>query len=271
MIGTVGTAAIVFIVFYFDDTLRYTESLENDVEMPVIGRIYADSSSIDLIVDARPKSSTSESIRTLRTNLQFASIDNEIKTILVTSTLPNEGKSYVTANLATSFAQAGKKVLILDYDLRKGRQHKIFKVSSKNGLSNLLINDIKNFADYIEITKIENLFIIPRGVLPPNPSELISSKKNAALLELLKKHFDVIILDGVPCNGLADSLILSSYVDKVLIVASINRTPKTELKNAKKALENVGANIAGLVANNINVKKAKYGGYYNYYYGYNDK
>ena len=268
MVGFVATSAVIFIIYYFDDTLRFTESIESDIEMPVIAKVYKDNSGIDLIVEKKPKSSTSESIRTLRTNLQFSSIDNETRTILVTSTIAGEGKSFICANLATSFAQAGKKVLLIDCDLRKGRQHKIFKISSKKGLSNLLLKDIKEFPEYIYQSKIENLSVIPRGVFPPNPSELLGSKKMISAIELFKKYFDIIILDGVPSNGLSDSLILSSLVDRVLLVSSVNYTPKTELKNTRKALENVGANIAGCVVNNINPRKDTYGSYYAYNYGY---
>ena len=131
----------------------------------------------------------------------------------------------------------------------------------------MLIDNIEDYPKYITQTKIENLYIIPRGTFPPNPSELLSSNKNASLLSLLKNKFDIIILDGAPCSGLADSLILSTLVDSVLLVTSINRTSKTELKNTKKALDNIGANLAGGVINNVNIKSSSYGRYY-YQYGY---
>ena len=118
-------------------------------------------------------------------------------------------------------------------------------------------------------TNIKNLSLMPRGTFPPNPSELLNSKKNGTLIGILKKRYDVIILDGAPISGLSDSLILASLVDKTIIVSSINHTPKTELASAKKALEAVGANIAGSVANKVVAKRGSYGGYY-YYYGYKD-
>ena len=269
-LAVAGSSAIIFVVYYFDDTLRSTENVESELDMPLIGKIFKDKNDTELVVDKKPKAVTSENIRTLRANLQFSSIDKELKTLLITSTIPGEGKSYISSNLAISFAQAGKKVLIIDCDLRKGRQHRMFKLNSRKGLSNLLISD-NSYKDYIAETKIENLYVIPRGVVPPNPSELLGSKKNVQLIEELKKHFDIIILDGAPITGLSDSLIISSIVDKVLIVSSINRTPKTELKNIKKSLENVGANIAGLVINNINNKTDSYGSYYYYNYGYEEK
>ncbi len=264
-VGFVFSSGIIFVVFYFDDTLRDVDLIEKEIKLPVIAKIFKDDSGFDLIVDKKPNASASESIRTLRTNLQFSSVDEELKTILVTSSLPSEGKSFVSANLAISFAQTGKRVLLMDCDLRKGRQSSIFKVNSRKGLSNLLISDIHSYADYIIETKIDNLYVIPKGSIPPNPSELLNSKKNEILIEILKRHFDYIILDGAPIMGLSDSLILGSLVDKTIIVTSINETPKTELINTKKGLESIGAHIAGVVANNLVVTKGM-GGYYGYGY-----
>lgn len=264
MLSIVGCVGIVFVIFYFDDTLRSVDDMENEIKTPVIAKVYKDSNGIDLIVDKKPNAIASESIRTLRTNLQFSSVDETIKTILVTSSVPSEGKSFIVSNLAIAFAQTGKKVLIIDCDLRKGRQHKIFDVSSKKGLSNLLIGDIENYKDYISKTNVNNVFLIPRGVFPPNPSELLNSKKNASLINLLKKYYDIILLDGAPIIGLSDSLILSSVVDKVLVVSALNYTKKTDLRNTITALGNVNANIAGYIANNISHGKGGYGGYYYY-------
>jgi len=264
-----ASVMLVFVVYYFDDTLRYNEELENELDMPIIAKVFKDDSNTELVVEKKPKSITSESIRNLRTNLQFSSVDEELKTILVTSTIPSEGKTYISSNLATSFAQASKRVLLIDCDLRKGRIHKIFKANSKKGLSNLLIHDIEDYPDYIVKTKIDNLFVMSRGTVPPNPSELLNSKKYNDLLNKLKKVFDIIILDGAPCSGLSDSLIISSIADKTIIVSSNNYTPKTELKNIKKSLDNVGAHVVGCVVNYIKVKKGTYGQYYHKYgYGY---
>ena len=267
LVGLVVTSGIIFVVFYFDDTLRDTDTLENDIKLPILAKVFKDKSKTELVVEEQPNAAASESIRNLRTNLQFSSIDKTLKTVLVTSSVPSDGKSFISANLAVSFAQAGKKVLLVDCDLRKGRQHKIFDVSGKKGLSNLLIGDIGTYSDYICKTNVKNLFLIPRGTFPPNPSELLNSKKNKTFIDIVSKKYDIVILDGAPLTGLSDSLILSSLVDTTLIVTSMNHTPKTELLNAKKALDNVGANIAGTVANNVVAKKGSYGGYY-YYYGY---
>ena len=267
LLSFVGSSAIVFVIFYFDDTIRDSDEIEKETGVPVISKIYRDVGNGDLVVSTKPTSIVSESIRTLRTNLQFSSVDKEIKTLLITSSVPNEGKSFVSANLAISFAQAGKKVLLIDCDLRKGRQHNIFNIKNTVGLSNLLINDINNCSDYFFETDIKNLYVMPRGIIPPNPSELLNSKKNESLINTLRKYFGVIILDGAPINGLADSVILSTYVDKVIIVTAIDNTSKTELNNTIKSLQTVNASLIGCVANNV---KANYGSYGKYYYYYSE-
>jgi len=218
----------------------------------------------DLVIYNRPKSNISEDIRTIRTNLQFTSSDEESKVILVTSSIPGEGKSFISSNLGVAFAQTGESTLIIDSDLRLGRIHKIFGVSNKMGLSNLLVDgDIKNCDEYIKKTEIENLFVIPRGTVPPNPSELLNSSNTKRILEFLKKNFDRIIFDGVPINGLPDSLIVAGIVDRVLLVSSANYTKIDDLNDAKKALEKIDANIAGVVLNKVNKSKR---GKYSYYY-----
>ena len=263
--GIFGTSALVFIKFYFDDTVKYSESLEQEIKMPIIAKVLREKNSTDLITVKRPNALTSESIRTLRTNLQFASVDKEIKTILLTSTLPGEGKSFIAANLAVSFAQAGKLVLLVDCDLRKGRQHKIFGIPNQKGLSNLLIGDFGKVKDYIHKTKIKGLSVITRGACPPNPSELLNSKKNSVFIGKVRDWYDVVIFDGAPCSGLSDSLILSSFVDGVVMVTSENTTPKSELNNSRKSINAVGGNIVGGVINNMNNKGSSYGKYYYYY------
>ena len=270
LVGFVLSSGIVFVIFYFDDIIRDTESLESEMELPILAKVFKDKQKVELVVEEKPNAAATESIRNLRTNLQFSSVDSVLKTLLITSSVPSDGKSFISANLAISFAQTGKKVLLVDCDLRKGRQHKMFGVNGHKGLSNLLLGEVGDFDDFIVPTTVKNLSLLPRGTFPPNPSELLNSKKNANLIEILKEKFDIIILDSAPITGLSDSLILSSLVDKVLIVSSVNHTPKTELLNAKKALENVGANVAGIVVNNVVGRRGSYGGYY-YYYGYSDK
>lgn len=270
-ISIFGTIGVVFVVYYFDDTVKLTDNLEEEIGMPVVAKVFKsdigskNNRKVELLAQKYPKSVVSESIKTLRTNLQFSSVDEDIKTILITSSIPEEGKSFISANLAISFAQTDKRVLIVDCDMRKGRQHRIFKLSNSKGLSNLLIDDMTNYKDYINKTSVPGVHVITRGTVPPNPSELLNSKKNADLLRVLKAKYDVIIYDGVPCNGLPDSIIMSKLVDKVLIVSSDSMTPKSVLESTKKQLESVNAPIAGDVLNNVNRKNSTYGKYYGYY------
>ncbi len=221
----------------------------------------------DLVVASSPKSLISEGFRTLRTNLQFSTVDEELKTIAVVSSMQGEGKSFVSSNLACAFAQAGEKVLLVDCDMRRGRLHKVFNVSNHDGFSNLLISDIRDYESYIQKTEIKNLSIIPMGAVPPNPAELLASSKNEKLMEIFKEHFDIVIYDCVPVTGLTDSLIMSKLVDKTVIVAASKMTPLELLQNTKKSLINVGANVAGVVFNRVATDGSVYANkYYGKYY-----
>ncbi len=222
----------------------------------------------ELITFTSPKSSVSEVFRTLRTNMQFINISNKLKSILVTSTVPGEGKSWVAANLAITFAQAGKKVILVDADMRKSRQHEIFELSNENGLSNYLISAVGenkiNLDDYIKQTLVENLYLMTAGIVPPNPSELLTSQKMSDLIKALEKSADVVIFDGTPSTIVTDALILSRNIGSTLIVTSHKQTKMEDLKQIKKNIENVGGKIAGVVVNKIPRSQKVYGGGYYY-------
>lgn len=218
----------------------------------------------ELVIHNKPKSNISEDIRTIRTNLMFTSSDEESQVILVTSSIPGEGKSFISSNLATAFAQTDETTLLIDCDLRLGRIHKIFGVSNDKGFSNLLASQsVVNCADFIKKTPIPNLYVIPRGTVPPNPSELLNSTNTKKVINFLRENFSRIIFDGVPINGLPDSLIMALLVDRVVLVTAVGYTKIDELMEAKKALEKIDANIAGVVVNRVNqTKRGKYSNYY---------
>ena len=227
----------------------------------------------EVIAQIEPKSPVSEIFRTLRTNIQFMNTSKGMKTLLVTSTMPGEGKSWVTCNLAVTFAQAGKKVIIIDSDMRKGRQHLIFDVNKKPGLSNYLssidefgINKEVNIVNYIRETEVENLFLIPAGDVPPNPSELLVSERMLNMIEELKEIFDLIIFDSTPSEIVTDAIILSRFVDSTIIVTEHKATKTEALKRIKTNIENVGGKIAGIIINKQKDNTKKYNGEY-YYYG----
>lgn len=218
----------------------------------------------ELVIQLKPKSNISEDIRTIRTNLQFTSSDEESKVLLITSSVPGEGKSFISSNLATAFSQTGESTLLIDCDLRLGRVHKIFGVSNDKGFSNLLVGkDVVDCAEYIKKTAVPDLYVIPRGSVPPNPSELLNSSNTKKVIKFLRDKFDHIIFDGPPINGLPDSLIMASNVDRVALVTTVGYTKIDELNEAKKALEKIDANIAGVIVNKTQgTKRGKYSNYY---------
>lgn len=227
----------------------------------------------ELIAQRDLKSPVSETFRTLRTNIQFMNTNNKLKTLLITSTLPGEGKSWVASNLAITFAQAGKKVVLIDADMRKGRQYTIFEVSPRPGLSNYLSgidskseeNSIDEIIDYIQETEVKNLYVISAGNIPPNPSELLITPKMVNLLDKLKQVSDIVIIDGTPCELVTDSVILSRLVDSTVIVTAHKQTKKDTLQKIVTNIQNVGGKIAGIVLNKIPVSAKKYE--QSYYYG----
>lgn len=218
-----------------------------------------------LIVQDNPKSPVSEAYRTLRTNIQFSSFDNELDTILVTSSGPSEGKSTTSSNLALSMAETGKKVLLIDCDLRKPSIHKKFNISNNKGLSNLLIGQFK--FDDVAQKYSDNVCILTSGTVPPNPSEMLASKKMKQFLEEARKIFDFIILDTPPVVAVTDAQLLSTMVGGVLLVIAAGQAEIAAAEKAKELLEHVNANIIGVVINKAEVTSGKKYGYYHYYYG----
>ena len=228
----------------------------------------------EVIAHKNPKSPISEVFRTLRTNIQFMNVDRKLKVLLITSTFPGEGKSWVASNLAVTFAQAGKKVVIIDSDMRRGRQYAIFGLSPKPGLSNFLSQveiDANgemsgNVSDYIQETEVENLYVMTAGNIPPNPSELLVSAQMIKLLDELKSVCDIVIIDGTPSELVTDSVILSRIADSTVIVTAHKITKKDALERVIKNIRNVGGKIAGVVINKVPISAKKYGEKY-YYYG----
>ena len=225
----------------------------------------------EVITSIDPKSPVSEVFRALRTNLQYLNKKDGAQTILLTSTVQGEGKSFVAANLAVTFAQAGKNVVLVDSDMRRPRQHRIFENKQYPGLSNFLSGvDVYSSSNKIMLkdclyeTEVSNLFLLPAGVIPPNPSELLQSEKLPDMIEELKKVFDVVIFDGAPCILVTDATLVSRLVDATILVTTQGKTKIEDLKEAKKRIKRVGGNIAGVVLNRVKVSGKKYGERYYY-------
>ena len=204
-----------------------------------------------------------EAIRTLRTNIQFSDIDNKFKKILVTSSIPNEGKTTISVGLASSFAENGFKVLLIDCDLRSPSMHKEFQTENSVGLTNLLL-DKKKISNVIkEDSKQENLHVIFSGPTPPNPSEILSSHKMREIIETLEKDYDYIIIDTPPAGMFSDAAVLSSTVaDGVIIVTRSNYTKKDQLKSSIDSIDKVGGKFIGVVMTFVEKENSNYGSYY---------
>lgn len=217
-----------------------------------------------LISIKNPKSPISEAYRGIRTSIEFSNIDEQLKVITVTSTRQNEGKSTVMANLAVTFANLDKKVLILDGDLRNPSVHKMFGLSNIKGVIDILVSN-KEFSECVHTTDIDNLHVLSGGPIPPNPSEVLSSKKMKAFIDSLKYHYDYIFIDAPPIGIVTDAGIISTYTDGCIFVVGAKEADIEHIKMAKEKLEKIGANILGTVLNKMEVTGAD-NYYYNYYY-----
>jgi len=208
-----------------------------------------------------PKSVISEAYRTLRTNIQFSSVDKELKTIVVTSSKSKEGKSSVASNLAYSFAESGKNVLLIDCDLRKPMIHRNFNISNLKGLTNILIGE-KSFSEVVSNhEQRKELHILPSGPLPPNPAELLGSKRMKDFIETVRNDFDIVIFDTPPIGLVTDSAIISTIADGTIIVINVGETEIELAQHSVDLLKKVNANIIGVVLNKIPIKNNKYYGY----------
>lgn len=220
-----------------------------------------------LITYMDPKSLNAEQFRTIRTNIEFAQLDTNLKSLLVSSSIPAEGKSTISSNLAYVISQTDKKVLLVDSDLRKPTVHRTFKLNNEKGLTTLLANSDLRFNQVVQHSKDLNLYFLPSGPIPPNPSELLASAKMTLLMKELAQYFDLVIYDAPPVTAVTDPQILASKVDGVVLVVRQGYSRKEEVKQAKTALDNVNANILGFVMNGKELSESA--GYYAYY-GYDE-
>jgi len=219
----------------------------------------------ELISLDNPKSPVTEAFRTLRTNIQFYNVDKELKTICITSSGPGEGKTTTICNLAITVARTGKRVLLIDGDLRKPQVHKVFNVVNSKGLTNVLAKQ----ADLSEAVKavddVNGLYVLTSGPKPPNPSELLGSNRMKEFLKEAAENYDLILVDTPPVGVVTDPAVVSTMVDGTILVVRSHQTNMEEARRAKQLLENVKANILGVVLNSIPVSGRTYYRYYQYY------
>jgi capsular exopolysaccharide synthesis family protein len=216
--------------------------------------------STTLITVSQPRSPVSEAYRTLRTSIQFLGLDRDLKTIMITSASPDEGKSTTLANLAVTFAEAGREVIAVDCDLRRPSLHRLFDVPNDRGLSKAISEDTP-LEDVLLATTIQHLRVLPSGLVPPNPSEVLGSQRMNRVIEGLRALADIILFDAPPTIAVTDAAVLGVKVDGVLLVVSAGKTKRDHALKAKGLLEKVNAKVLGVVLNNVKFD----GSLYQYY------
>lgn len=274
MVGLILGISIAFFMEYIDNTIKEPEDVNAYVGLPFLGYVPSarkeakTAEEIDLIVHQKPRSVISEAYRSIRTSVLFAFADKPAKTILMTSSNPQEGKTSATINMAITMANMGDNVLIVDADMRCSRLHKSFGLPKENGLSDYLVGNV-DLDSAIKPTKIKNLALLPAGSTPPNPAELLNSNKMKVLLEEAKKKFDRIIIDITPIITVTDAAIMANIVDGVIMLIRCGKVPIEVALRAKQKLQDAKANILGVLLNNVDYGKESY--YYYYYYSDEEK
>lgn len=262
---------LVFVSVFLDRTVKTTTDAQIAAGVPVLGFIpvlesNADDRTRDLYVHFNPKSLIAESCRALRTNILFSAADRSLKTLLVSSANQREGKTTSVIYLGTTMAQSGQRVLLIDTDMRRPRLHASTGVPRQHGLTNLMLGE-EYYDDFIKTTEIPNLFVLPCGPLPPNPSELLMTKRFEVVLAELASRFDRVILDSPPVQAVTDAVLLSKLVDGVILVVRADKTLREDVKRSARQIRDVGGAITGLIVNEIDTSDRSYYSY-GYSYGY---
>lgn len=275
LLGILGGLTIglgmTFFVEYMDRTLKSVREIQVQLDLPLLAIIPRAKRFTDedqkwesyFLIDEHPKSSEAEAFRALRTNLKFAALENHSKSVVITSCGPKEGKTTVVTNLGISLGEAGVRTLIVDTDLRKPQMHSIFDVGKNPGLTDCLLGD-SSLDSVIYPTGKNNLWVVPCGTVPPNPSELLDSELARKTMQELTERFDFVLCDSPPIGGITDAAVLASYMGGVILLLQAGRVDKFYAKRVKEQLEKVKARIFGVVVNMIELGKAGY--YYDYYY-----
>ena len=269
VVGASLAIGAVFLIEYLDDTVKNPEVASRELDLPVIGLIahMKEQTEGDPLLAKHPRSPIAEAFRSLRTSIEFASVDRPLQTLMITSPGPQEGKSTVAVNLSIAMAQAGKNVLLFDADLRRPRVHRLLGVSNRHGLSDLFVQTPLELDGFVRSWRMENLAVVTTGGLPPNPAELLGSQRMGQILDLVSEQADIVILDSPPAGVVTDAAVLAAKVDAVLLVVQPKRTPIGAAKQAMEQLQRAEANVIGIVFNNVSLRGSGY--YYNgYYSGY---
>ncbi len=282
LLSTLFGAGLALILEYLDDTIRNTEEVEKYLGLPALAAIPTidstqrrrlllvganeesdTSSSSELLIHLDPRSSLAEAYRQLRTSILLSTAGHAPKSLLITSSLPSEGKTTTAINTAISLAQTGAKVLIIDADMRRPRLHSVFNVSNAEGLSTILSSELNGneILDVIQKEEMTKLYLLPSGPVPPNPAELIGSEQMAKLLALLQNNFTHVVVDSPPIASFTDGVLIASMVDGVILVVNSGKSSRQIVRRSRQLLQDIGAKIFGVVLNNVNLRAQD-----NYYY-----
>lgn len=269
VITFIVVSSAIFVLEYFDDAIKDPDEVEAAIGLPTLAAIERMRGGSDrapiyrLAALLYPRSVAAEAYRALRTNIEFAAVDQPIRTILVTSAVPSEGKSVTAANLAVVFAQTGRKVLLVDADLRKPGVHDLFALANDEGLTDLLRSDDVQLEMAVRSTEQKNLQVLTAGPHPPNPAELLGSQRMKALLATIKEVHDIVILDSPPLQVFTDAALLSAHLDGTVLVVESRRGRRSQIRAAREALSKANAHLIGVVLNGISPKTpSEYGRYY---------
>ena len=287
ILGLGAGIALAFGIEYLDNTIKTTNDIERK-NLSVLGIIPSIGEEIvskrklftfnvasskssrglkrRLITREDPRSPVSEAYRSLRTSLLYTSADKKIKSILISSAGPGEGKTTTVANLAITYANLGKKTILIDTDLRRPVVHKVLDLNKEPGITDYLSGAKNDFKDLVQSTSIENLYVVPSGIIPPNPSELLGSKRMSDLIKNLEKDWDMILLDSPPLVAVTDATMVSKEIDQIVMVVKVGQTDKKAFDHTINSLRNVKAPLGGIILNAVTHKNS-YGSYY-YYYQY---
>lgn len=273
IVALLVAAGIAFAAEYLDDSIKDAEQVLEATGLPTLGAIVRLKGGKDrpemyrLVTLLYPRSPAAEAFRTLRSNVEFASVDAPIKTLLVTSSIPLEGKTVTVANLAVVFAQGGRRVLLVDADLRRPAAERMFALPNTYGLTTLLRGGDARVESMVQATEQENLFVLSTGPLPPNPSEVLASQRMRAVVQSLGESFDLLLFDSPPLDVFADAAVLSAFLDGTVLVVDASKNRRKIVHQARQALAKANANVLGAVLNRL--PDPTYSHYYDNYGDYN--
>ncbi len=265
VVGLMGAFGLVFLLEYLDRTIKEPQEVQKRFDLPVIGLVPLVEGD-KLFALSEPSSPPAEAFRTLRTNIQYSSIDKPVKSILITGANPYCGKTTMSANLAVTLARSGALVLLVDADLRRPMQHNMFNINSDPGLSSLIFKEEMDLNDVVRKGEHKNLLVMPSGPIPPYPAEMLASQRMKMLSDQFAKRFDYVIYDSPPIIAVTDAAILANMVDGTIFVMDYGRVKWEQAENALEQLSKVKANVIGAVINSVPRSEAYYNGY-QYYYG----